>query len=92
MSGIVKAPVVTALAIALPLTVPNSPLEITATFPAPPRVPPATARAPSVKKREQAAVGHDAAEEHEQEDERGRDQRGDAEDPLGGQHLQIDAA
>ena len=51
MSGIVKAPVVTALAIALPLTIPNSPLEITATFPAPPRLAPATARAPSVKKR-----------------------------------------
>ena len=47
----VKAPVVTALAIALPLTIPNSPLEITATFPAPPRLAPATARAPSVKKR-----------------------------------------
>ena len=38
MSGMVKAPVVTALAMALPLTVPKSPLEITATLPAPPRV------------------------------------------------------
>jgi len=37
MSGIVKAPVVTALAMALPLTMPKSPLEMTATFPAPPR-------------------------------------------------------
>jgi hypothetical protein len=51
MSGIVKAPVVTALAMALPLTVPKSPLEMTATFPAPPRVPPAMANAASVKKR-----------------------------------------
>ncbi len=51
ISGMVKAPVVTALAIALPFTVPNSPLAITATFPAPPWLPPATARAPSVKKR-----------------------------------------
>ncbi len=42
---------VTALAMALPLTMPKSPLEMTATFPAPPRVPPATARAPSVKQR-----------------------------------------
>jgi hypothetical protein len=33
------------------LTVPNSPLEITATFPAPPRLAPATASAASVKKR-----------------------------------------
>ena len=49
MSGIVKDPVVTALAMALPFTVPNSPLEITATLPAPPRVVPATARARSVK-------------------------------------------
>ena len=45
MSGMVKAPVVTALAMALPLTVPKSPLEITATLPAPPRVWPATASA-----------------------------------------------
>ena len=51
MSGMVKAPVVTALAMALPLMVPKSPLEITATLPAPPRVCPATASAPSVKKR-----------------------------------------
>ena len=46
-----KAPVVTALAMALPLTVPKSPLEMTATLPAPPRVPPATAMAASVKNR-----------------------------------------
>ena len=46
-----NAPVVTALAIALPLTVPKSPLEMTATLPAPPREAPATASAPSVKKR-----------------------------------------
>ena len=51
MSGIVNEPVVTALAIALPLIVPKSPLEITATFPAPPRVCPATASAASVKNR-----------------------------------------
>ena len=50
MSGIVNAPVVTALAMALPFTMPNSPLEITATFPAPPRVVPARASARSVKK------------------------------------------
>ena len=51
MSGIVKLPIDTALAIALPLTVPVSPLEMTATFPAPPRLEPATASEPSVKKR-----------------------------------------
>jgi hypothetical protein len=51
MSGMVKAPVVTALAMALPLTVPKRPLEMTATLPAPPRVPPAMERAASVKKR-----------------------------------------
>jgi len=39
----VKAPVVTAFAMALPLTVPKRPLEMTATFPAPPREAPATA-------------------------------------------------
>ena len=47
MSGIVNAPVVTALAMALPFTMPNRPLEITATLPAPPRVvppPPAPGR------------------------------------------------
>jgi hypothetical protein len=49
ISGIVNAPVVTAFAIALPLTVPKRPLEITATLPAPPRVEPATASARSVK-------------------------------------------
>ena len=51
ISGIVNAPVVTALAMALPLTVPKRPLEMTATLPAPPREAPATASAASVKKR-----------------------------------------
>ena len=46
----VMLPVVTALAMALPLTVPKRPLAMTATFPAPPFDEPATARPKSLKK------------------------------------------
>src|SRR4026208_1327000 len=95
MSGIVKAPVVTALAIALPLTMPKSPLEINATLPAPPRLAPATAPAPVRREgavgeeAQEPPVGHHAAEDHEQEDEGGRHQRGDPEDPLRGERLLV---
>ena len=44
-----KLPVVSAFAVALPLMVPKSALEMTATFAGPPRVCPATPMAKSVK-------------------------------------------
>ena len=50
INGMVNAPVVTAFAVALPLRVPNRPLEMTATLPAPPRVLPAMASAASVNR------------------------------------------
>ncbi len=84
----VKAPVVTAFATELPETVPIRPLATTAALPGPPWLRPVRARERSMKKLARPCDAQYGAEEDEEEDEGGRDAKGNAEDAVGPQVLE----